>query len=95
MLSICRQVYEHLNMTPLINWKAWSPNKTDLCLEKFAHLLILQDHSVFLIITTFSLVRTLRQDVPNQVACLVTRNKIDVSVLSDTTVSVSSLFWYL
>ena len=38
-------MYEHLDMTLLINWKAWSPNRIDLCLEMFPHLMTLQDHS--------------------------------------------------
>ena len=30
-----RHVYEHLDMTPLINRKDWSPNRIKLCLEIF------------------------------------------------------------
>ena len=44
---------------------------------------------------TVGLVRTLKQDDHNQIAGLVTRNKIDVSVLSDTTVSLSILLLVL
>ena len=40
-----RHVYGHLDKMPLISWKAWSPNRTDLCLETFPHLKKLQDHS--------------------------------------------------
>ena len=38
-------VYEHLDMTSLINWTAWLPNRTYLCLEMFLHVMILQDLS--------------------------------------------------
>ena len=59
-------------MTSLINWKAWSPNIMDLCLEMFPHLMMLQDHSFFFIVMTFGQVRMLTQDVPSQMAGLVT-----------------------
>ena len=62
-------MYEHLDMASLINWKAWSPNRTELFLEMFPHLMLLQDHSFFWSIMTFG---RLRQDVPNQVAGFVT-----------------------
>ena len=39
-----RHVYEHLAMASLINWKAWSANRNDLCIEMFPHLMTLQDH---------------------------------------------------
>ena len=35
-----RHVYEHSDMASLINWKAWTPYKIDLCLEMFPHLII-------------------------------------------------------
>ena len=50
---------------------------------------------IFWVVMTFGLVQTLRQDVPNQVTGLVTGNKMDVSVLNDTTMSMSILFLVL
>ena len=43
--DLIHHVYEHLDMTSLINRTAWSPNRTDLCLEMFLHVMILQDLS--------------------------------------------------
>ena len=57
--------------------------------------MMLQDHLFSGSSWFFGLVRTLRQYVPNQVAGLVTWYKIDLSVLSDTTVSVSILYLVL
>ena len=51
----------------------------------------LQDHSF----SGPSLVQTLRQDVPSQMAGLVTWNKINISVVSDTSVSKSIFFLVL
>ena len=57
--------------------------------------MILKDHSHSRSSWLLDLYKHLKQDDHNQMAGLVTRNKIDVSVLSDTTVSLSILFLVL
>ena len=51
-------MYEHLDITPLINWKAWSPNRIDLNDTTRP--------SIFWIVITFGLDGYL-EDVHNQV----------------------------
>ena len=66
--SHANHMYEHLDMTSMISWKAWSPNRIDLCLEMFLHLMMTtQRPFIFWIIMTLGLVQMLRQDIPNQV----------------------------
>ena len=73
-------MYEHLDITPLISWKAWSPNRIDLndTTRPF----------IFWIVITFGLDDCL--DRTYTIKCICSRfgdgNKIDVLVLSDTTV---------